>query len=901
MNRRLATLGAAAVLIGALAPGSRADTIRPARERYADPEVKEVPDFQRHILPLVGRLGCNSRSCHGSFQGQGGFRLSLFGYDFKMDHDALMKDGSHRVETDNPEASKILQKPTLTIPHKGGERLKEDTWQYRMFVRWIEEGAKSTKGDVAFEKLEVTPTEIVFSREGETVPLKVVAYWSDGTQEDVTCITRFRTNDESIAEINEDGVVTSKGKGDTHVVAFYDNGVSVTQTLLPVSDRVGPKYPDVDAPTKVDALVVAKLRKLGIVPAEVCTDGEFLRRVSLDMTGTLPTPEEVRAFLADSSPNKRERKVDELLSRPTYAAWWTNKLCDLTGNSPRNLQMQVNTDKPSRFWYDWIYKRVKDNVPYDKLIEGIVMGTSRTRPGQSYEEYVKEEATYYRDENPADFTARPTLPFFWARRTLRTPEEKALGFSYTFLGVRLECAQCHKHPFDQWTQDDFNQFTAFFRNVRYGNAADAAGREFVRQMTKELNLGPKATGNERRLALSARMKEGKPIPWTEVFVATGAGGGRRQTANNTASKSGRVATPKLLGAETIELEGSGDPRQPLMDWLRRKDNPYFAKSVVNRVWANYFGSGIINPPDDMNLANPPSNAALLDYLAEQFIDHNFDMKWLHREIVASQAYQRSWQTNETNRLDAKNFSRAIVRRLPAEVLIDAVAQATASTTDLVQLASVPSDRAIGSRATANYRRGGDYAARVFGRSTRETNCDCARSDDPNLLQSIYMQNDQDVLGSIERSGGWLSEVTKTPGIAGFGGGRGGNGPGMSRTPAEVAERIATAESRVAELRKDGKTDQAERIDGQLANMKRELRRMAQAEKESTRNAKDVKPAAFDAQKVIAEAYMRTLCRNPHETEATAARDYIRQAQNARDGLRDLLWALLNTKEFITNH
>lgn len=832
MMNRYARLGAALVLVALTTPVSYGELIRPAKDRFASPEVQEVPDFQRHVLPLMGRLGCNARACHGSFQGQGGFRLSLFGYDFKMDHEALLKEGSARVNRDDPEASKIIQKPTLAIPHKGGKRMDEESWQYRMFVRWIDQGAKGVTNPAHFERLEVTPTEFVFNREGEQVPLKVVAHWSDGSQEDVTCISRFRTNDESIAEVNEDGLITSKGKGDTHIVAFYDNGLAVTQILSPISEQVGPKYPQVPTSTKVDELVVNKLRKLGVIPAEVCSDTEFLRRVSIDMTGTLPTPEEVSNFLADSSSKKREKKVDELLARPTYTAWWTNKLCDITGNAPRALQMQVNTDQPSRFWYEWIYRRVEANTPYDKLIAGIVLASSR-KPGQSYEDFIKEESSYFREKNPPEYSERDTMPYFWARRNLRQPEEKALGFSYTFLGVRLECAQCHKHPFDQWTQDDFKQFTEFFRPIRYAVGPEKESREVVKKLTDELGLAKTTNGGERRRILEKEMKKGNPIPWQEVFVAKANRIAGRRPAQNAPKNGGRVATPKLLGGDQVSLADVDDPREPLMEWMRSKDNPYFARAFVNRVWANYFGKGIINPPDDMNMANPASNEALLDHLAKGFLSHEFDMKWLHREIVLSDTYQRSWKTNDTNRLDERNFSRAIVRRLPAEVLIDAVTQSTASATDLIKLASTGTDRAIGPKGAGSYRAANNqYAGRVFGRSTRDTNCDCNRSDEPNLLQSIYLQNDQEVLAAIIRPKGWLGETLR---------------PGRK-------------------------------------------------EKDD-----DVKSASHEPEAMIREAYLRTLGRNPEASELTVALDHLKQTDNEGKGMRDLLWALLNTKEFITNH
>ena len=760
MSHRFATIGVALFLAAGPAPASAGEMVRPIRDRFAPAEVQEVPNFQRHLLPLMGRLGCNTRACHGSFQGRGGFRLSLFGYDFNMDHEALLKDGAGRVDRETPEVSKILQKPTLSIPHKGGKRMTEDTWQYRVLLRWIEGGAKNVDHPVAFEKLEMIPAEIQFTKPGETVPLQAIAHWADGSREDVTCISRYRTNDESIAEINEDGLVTCKGPGDAHVVAFYDNGVAVAQAILPVSDQVGPKYREVPAPTAIDRLVLAKLKKLGIVPAPLCTDAEFLRRLSLDMTGSLPTPVEIEAFLVDSSPTKREAKVDELLARPTYAARWTSKLCDFTGATPKNLNLgmgQFQNDM-ARHFYEWTYKRVKDNMPYDQLVANVILASSR-KPGQEYKDFIEEQTSYYRKQDPADYSAHETMPYFWARRNLRTPDEKALGFSYTFLGVRLECAQCHKHPFDQWTQDDFKQFTAFFTPVVYGLKQD--GRQYGPEDARGSEARPEEARRPAPAASSPTMaRDGKPIPWGEVYVNPNRTFARINANQAQQAKGGRVITPKVLGGEEVALAGVDDPRKPLMEWVRRKDNPYFARAFINRVWAVYFSRGIINPPDDMNLANPPSNAPLLEYLADGFIDHAYDMKWLHREIVLSDAYQRSWHTNATNRLDERNFSHALVRRIPAEALIDAVAQATARTAEMAQAHESVADRAIGVMGTVTgARRGaGSYAAKIFGRSDRQTNCDCSTSNEPNLLQSIYLQNDQETLGAIERSSsGWLDE------------------------------------------------------------------------------------------------------------------------------------------------
>jgi hypothetical protein len=898
MKPRPAATVALVLALGSAAPAAAAGgsaVIRPAAERFAEEGVAEVPDFQRHILPLMGRLGCNTRSCHGSFQGRGGFRLSLFGYDFKADHDALLAKGAGRVDTETPELSKILQKPTLSIPHKGGKRMEEDGWAYRMFLRWVEEGAKGAAASARFDRLEVTPSEVVFDRDGQTVPLRVVAHWSDGTAEDVTCLSRFRTNDEAVAEVGDDGVITGKGRGDTHVVAFYDNGVAVTQVLRPVSDQVGPRYPEVPTPMKVDALVVAKLRKLGVVPSEVCNDAEFLRRVSLDLTGTLPTPAEVEAFLADPSPAKREAKADELLSRPTYAAYWATRICDVTGANPRHFAGQPAQNEMARHWYAWVERRLRENVPYDQLVAGIVLGTSR-KPGQSFDEFVKDQSSYYRDKDPADFTARETMPYYWARRNLNTPDAKALSFSYTFLGVRLECAQCHKHPFDQWTQEDFKQFTAFFAPVRYGfNPED---RKRLNEMREELGLN-KLMGGQQQREVARLVKEGKAVPWQEVFLVRGnrAGQNRGKQAPQRGGNS-RVATPKLLGGETVDLGSVDDPRRPLLEWMRSKDNPYFARAFINRVWANYFGRGIVNPPDDMNLANPPSNAALLDHLAEGFVAHGFDMKWLHREIVLTQTYQRSFRPNATNRLDEKNFSRAVVRRLPAEVLLDAVQQVTAGSKELALAATDAglAERAIGPKGGSGQalrRGGGDFASRVFGRSPRDTNCDCAASNEPNLLQSIYLQNDFEVNAALSRPGGWLDERTGT------------TARGVLRNRAAAEKAVAALEQRIAELerraesaRAEGKDKAAEDAEKPLASRREELKK-ARARLDAL--PKVDPPPPFDAGAVVREAFLRALSRPPTGAEAALARDHLQAAGDDAKGLRDLLWALLNTKEFVTNH
>ena len=882
MNPKTAATLAALILVTAFGrPGRANEAIPMASSRFADLDATETPDFQRHVLPLMGRLGCNGRACHGSFQGQGGLRLSLFGYDFETDHDALLDDGEGRVVVDDPDLSLILEKPTLTRPHKGGKILEYDSWQYNLIRRWIESGADSAAQESTFDRLELIPSEVVFDAEGQEIPLRAVAHWSDGTAEDVTCLTRFQTNDDSIAEVDAEGIVRSVGVGDTYVIALYDNGVVGAQVLRPVATPIasGSRAPEAGA-TEIDRLIGAKLDTLGIVPSDVCDDSEFLRRVGLDLTGTLPTPEEIRAFDADNDPAKRSKKVDELLERSTYAAWWTNMLCDITGASPSNLRGVANGEAMARHWYDWIYSRVEANVPYDELIAGIVMGTSR-EPGQDYEDFLEGTAALYREDDPEAFDDRSTMPYFWARRNVRKPEEKALAFSYAFLGVRLECAQCHKHPFDQWTQDDFNQFTAFFQPVTYG--FDPRERPRIKELERELGLEGKPGGVKQR-EIAKTLASGEIAPIQEVFVSQGRLRAARQ-GSSSKSRGGRVFTPRVLGGDEVALKGIEDPRAPVMAWLRDPENPYFARALVNRVWANHFGRGIIDPPDDMNLANPPSNPALLDYLAVEFVAHGFDLKWLQREITASLAYQRSWRPNETNRLDDRNFSRADVRRLPAEALLDAVAQATADPEVLAKFAVNVDDRWFGPVKGIGGRNGPGYAERVFGRSTRDTNCDCSRSDEPNLLQAIFLQNDREVHLAIDRRDGWVRSIDVS---------------GSARAPGDldrIDSQVERGQRALAALRRRG----AEQSDAALKIRRRleAMRKQRTATQKRARIASSSTP--FDADAAIEEAFLRTLSRLPDASERAASADYFDDAEAPADGLRGLLWALLNTKEFMTNH
>ncbi len=680
----------------------------------------------------------------------------------------------------------------------------KDRGNTRLLRRWIESGAKKRAEPLELSHLQVTPAEIVFRTDSPPVPLRVVAVWDDGTREDVTPLCRFRTNDDSIATVDQDGWVRTTGAGDTHVIAFYDNGIVAVPILRPVRENIAEASPAAsDAKPGIDALVNAKLGKLGIVPSQRCTDTEFLRRVSVDLSGTLPTPAEVTAFLADASPDKREQKVDELLQRPAYAAWWANKLCDFTGCNP-NQQAELGQEISVQ-WYMWVYHRLHDNMPYDELVRRIVLARGRSSE-QTYEEYAAETSAYFRDDQPADFTRRETMPHYWTRRSMQDAQEAAQAFAQNFLGIRMQCAQCHKHPFAAWTQHDFTEFARFFEPLKFGVAPDADSQ--YRSLAKQVGLkvrqasGEPIRGEPIRSETLRFARKGKTIPWRELYV-----GSRSEPE-----------TISLLRSGTVTLSETDDPREPIMQWMTDPENPYFARAIVNRIWAGYFHVGIVDPTDDLTPANPPSNPELLQWLTDGFVANGYDMKWLHRRIALSDTYQRSWKPNETNRGDQRNYSRAIPRRIPAEVVYDIVKQSLASTDKQSEVRTDLTRRAIGH---LSMRLAGTHAMRVFGKPDRVVNCDCERVNQPTLLQAMYLQNDP-LVDQLLESSGWVTEIAEH----------------------------------------SGEFDLESR------------------------------------QELIQLAWLRTVNRPPTPDEVGRAMKHLADCDSVSEAMRDLLWSLMNTKEFI---
>ena len=763
-----------------------------ALTRWSDEGPGGTPEFRRHVVPLFSKLGCNMRSCHGSFQGQSGFRLSLFGFEPHLDHKELLEidelsagDGP-RANLEQPEKSLVLYKPTSEVDHEGGQRTKVGSWQYEVIRHWIAVGAQfDPEKDSKLVRFELQPSEIVFIDRKTPATIKAVAWFDDGTYEDVTGLTTFSTNDDAIAAVNADGTINAGRTGDTAVIAQYAGGVASTQILVPAPD-IGAPFPPFPAHNEVDSFVLAKLRKLNIHPSDLCNDSDFVRRVYLDVIGTLPTADEVRDFLSDRDPEKRTRLIDALLERPEYALYWGTKFSDWTGNSK---YISRNPMLFNWLWQQWIEDKLAQNMSYDQFVYGFICATSldgRTRDEFLAEaEEIRHKSGGRYNYDGGIYAKRRTNDLYWINVERRKPETMALQTANTFLGLRLECAQCHNHPFDRWTQKDYESFKSFFMLVRY--------------------CDPK-TGEEQKSG--GRMYGAEDVQpgvlWRYV-------------------KTVEKLPPKLLGGDILPYaEGGPDLRVTLWEWMRSPDNPYFAPSIVNRIWEHYLGTGIVAPADDFNQGNPPSNPQLLKWLADDFIRSDFDLRHLHRAILNSRTYQLSWKPNESNRLDIRNYSHASLRRMPAEVLIDAIADVTGVANNYGRIPPGRPHRAIGQAMPPvrySAERGG-YPMKVFGRPAREKTCDCERSNEPSVAQALYLINDREVVGKLNDPSGRLPNLVKS-------------------------------------MSKDSN--------------------------------------------VIEELYLTALSRLPTEEELQIHQQHVNQAKTRESGMRDVLWSLINVREFVFVH
>jgi hypothetical protein len=712
----------------------------------------ETVDFERHVMGLFSKAGCNNASCHGSFQGKGGFRLSLFGYDAAKDFNTLTREQlGRRIDTVEPDKSLLLLKATGRVPHEGGVRIVADTWQFQILRSWVVGGTPWRAGSGTVDALILSVPEYMLVPAKATKPLRVTAHFADGSSEDVTAFCDFRIQDDAVAEVSSLGTVTAHKPGDTALVVSYRGVVKAVRVLVPADVAPWVKYPDLPPVNFIDREVTAKLRLLNMNPSGTTTDSEFLRRVTIDTIGSLPSPEEVRSFLADPSSEKRSRKIEQLLEHPLHAALWATKLSDITGNDTDALENpQGYKQRRSQMWFDWLRKRVHENVPYDIIVHDILTATSRE--GMSGDKWIEDQKRLD-EELEASWTShyadRKTLDLYWRRQQAVPLEQWGEKAAAGFLGVRLECAQCHKHPTDRWTQVDYRSFANVFQQVSLG-------------ASPETRKALAAINQERVSAAAGSKKQINTI--REMYLGEGAtnGLGKGSKGVNRAFRHPDTNAPlpaKALGGPTIPVEGREDAREKLWQWMHAPDNPFFARSFVNRVWAHYFGVGIVDPVDDFSQANPPTNARLLDALARDFVESGYDIRRLERTILESATYQRSAAADESNKYDKNNFARGYVRPLMAEVVVDVIDAALGVEEQWGN--DGPQGRKmieVGASRPLNGNVG--YALRIFGKSPRTSACDCQRSLDPALPQTLYRMTDPSVLQKFNSKDSRLTKLLK---------------------------------------------------------------------------------------------------------------------------------------------
>ncbi|MDQ3625347.1 MAG: DUF1549 and DUF1553 domain-containing protein, partial [Verrucomicrobiota bacterium] len=622
--------------------------------------MEQPPSFLRDVLPVLSKSGCNAGACHAKPDGQNGFHLTVFSYDPRSDYNEIVKDArGRRVFPSAPEESLLLLKPTLTVPHEGGERFDKNSDAYRALAQWIRTGMLyRAENEPALQHLDVFPRERRY-RKAASQRLLVHAHFSDGSVRDVTALASFSSNDKEIARVTEDGLVgIGKVSGQAVIVARFMGQVGDSQIIVP-ADRQLPDsiYANLPVNNFIDELAYERFKQLGLFPSEGCEDAEFLRRASLDTLGILPRPDEARAFVEDTDPRKREKAIDRLLDDPAFADYWANKWADLLRPNPDRVGIK------SVFVLDqWLRESFRANRPYDQFVRDIVLAEGNNhRDGP---------AVVYRDR--------------------REPPELATMFSQLFLGVRLDCAKCHHHPNEKWGQEDFYRMAAFFGPLKQ----------------KGTGLSPPiSAGNE-----TFYFAPGKPVkhPVTD-----------------------EVMEPQPPDGPPMKAAENADPRRALADWMTAADNPFFARAIANRVWANFFGRGIVDPVDDFRLSNPASHPALLDALGKEVVRQKFDLKALMRTIMRSHLYQLSATPNEHNSADTRNFARAYRRRLPAEVLADAVADVT----------GVP-DTYTGMPPRSRAMQAWTYKIQsqtmdAFGRPNSSSDCPCERDPRPSIVQSLH--------------------------------------------------------------------------------------------------------------------------------------------------------------------
>ncbi len=682
--------------------------------------------FSTRILPVLTKAGCNTGACHGAATGQGGFKLSLLGYDPDHDHEAITRElGGRRVDLGAPEQSLLLRKPTRQLEHEGGRRIPRGSDAYQVRLEWLAAGAPYGARDLRVTRIDVTPTGLLL-KPGKSQALKATARLSNGTVEDVTPLALYTTNDDGIAEVDREGVVTIRNRGMTAIRVRYLGQVAAVRVGAPYQDG---RLATVSFPAQnfIDELVLNELKRLRIPPSPLCDDATFLRRVHLDVVGRLPTREEITSFIArTAAAGERRQVIDQLLASADFVDFWTLKLADLLVLNSKKMG-----DDGVRAYHDWLRQQIADEVPLDRVVRELL--TAQGDPARV---------------GPANF-----------HRLTTDPRDMGEFVSRALLGTRVACARCHNHPFDRWTMDDYYRFAAYFARTGFEN------QQVVQRPFGEVQ----------------HPKTGKDVP------------------------------PRPLGATEGTSDRAGDRRVALADWLTAPDNPLFARAIVNRVWKELLGRGLVEPVDDLRPTNPPSNPALLDALAGEFVRQRYDLRKLVRVIVSSRTYQLSSQANNINRLDECFFSHAYLKPLAAQVLADAIAQATGVPDEFGGVA--PGTRAV----ELIDPQVSSYTLDVFGRCPRTTSCENPAQFGGGLSQALHLVN----------------------------------GPAVNAKSEEAVNRLLA-------------------------------------------------PARSN-QEVIQELYLRTVCRLPKAREVIQWERVLSTAGSKREALEDLLWALLNSREFAFNH
>ena len=662
------------------------NSVSPATHGVKVNETEPPVRFLKDIAPILDKQGCSAGMCHGKFGGQGGLNLSLLTLNPESDYKPIVHHNrGRRINLLEPEQSLFFLKPTGQVPHEGGLRFDPNSEDGLTVLRWIEAGAPFSDDEPRLRKLEVEPSTFVLSDVGQTAQLKVLAHFSDGSVEDVTEKAVYESKDAPVAEVSHSGKVTSVRWGGTAIIARFLGVVDASFVTIPrASDtNLASLDPEFTPNNFIDEFVLAKLKKLNIRPSPLTTDDVFMRRAYLDTVGRLPTPDEVKVFLADASLEKREHLIDRLLDTPEWVNLRTLKLADMLRIHPRQLGNASVGEIGATLFHEWVQDAVKQNRPYDQVVQELITARGSTS--------LYGPPNYYRIE--------------------RQPAGRAETTAQVFLGIRLSCARCHKHPFDQWTTDDYWNFAAFTGKIRI------QGGELYNEQVISYNP------NGRVINQSVE--------------------GNR----------GEVAQPTFLGGESLSPDYQGDILQVLADWMTSSTNPYFAKATVNRIWSHYFGRGIVDPVDDMRATTPPSVEGLLEALADDFVRSGFDTKHVIRTILNSRTYQLSAEPNETNQLDDRFFSRFYPRPMMAQILLDVV-------NDVTETEEKYGRYPAGTRSVALPLPVSSRFLSLYGRSGREFLGDLDPKLEPTLTQALYMINSRDIHKKLRDSNGVLTRLLK---------------------------------------------------------------------------------------------------------------------------------------------